>query len=961
MRMLKKLVSAFLITLLLVFAFPAFLIGVRGETFLGWQIAKGPYGIVNGIPYTYGGSYSEFNGVMTLSGDEHAAGPTLFKEISPAADFEISLQIKAETLSSEGGPLSGGSGEGFRLMLQDKGVNPTAGINFELRGRGGGEFWVAYHNPRCDLYGWQCDIVTFMSNPGDIYASQNSIQPPRQPQNPNALVKPDVWYTMKLTVHQKPYTMTSEVYADNGTLLGSLTINDVDNFSFNEIKAVVISTLCGGTFYVKNIAITDIPTVETLQGWHDVSTGGNYTVTDGVVSLTSNGTAGPVFEKEFRPQADFEISLQVKAKTLGEVSLDPLGAGEGFGWGFGTDNVWPSYTISFEMGARSGGQFLLDYGHPNINHSWDWDWTPFVYDGLEYNDGYAFWHSASTAVNRTNAPVRADVWYTLKLKVTEMPFTVTSEVWSENGTLLGSLTWTNIHTFGLKDIRYSGIWSTHGGTFYLRNITIGNIADIPPVDTFEGWQMGNEGGHMSESNGTLTLSGGDGSHLGPCLFKEFTPQGDFEVSFQLKAETLGEVLLDQAGEGFVFSFGNISITTLQFHVVSFWLRARAGGQFLLGWHDQLCDINGWGCNWEPFVYNGIGYNNGYDFWHPNPPVDRSNAPVQPDVWYKVKLKVQETPFVVTGEVYSENGTLLGSLTIDAMNDLTFKDINYLYMSTGAGGTFYLRNLIISGASSSFANLSISAEPSSHVGSPVNIHGTLTDEYGNVLANEPVVLKYSFPGAEEWYPISSALTDASGNYNVQWMTTATGTFTLRAEWKGNSMYPRVYADMTLNSLPFQNNIVFFVESNSTVTSLAFNSTASELSFKVSGASGTTGYVKATIAKNLLPNAQNLRVNLDGNQLSYTLTETADAWMVTFNYSHSTHLLTIYMPTTAATATRTATPAQTETALPAPNHSPSPRGIEYGTWIAIITAAIGITVPAIAGGMALHRRKSTAPRK
>ena len=52
------------------------------------------------------------------------------------------------------------------------------------------------------------------------------------------------------------------------------------------------------------------------------------------------------------------------------------------------------------------------------------------------------------------------------------------------------------------------------------------------------------------------------------------------------------------------------------------------------------------------------------YWHPNPPVDRSNAPVKPDVWYTLKLKVHETPFTVTGEVYTENGTLLGSLTID---------------------------------------------------------------------------------------------------------------------------------------------------------------------------------------------------------------------------------------------------------------------------------------------------------
>ena len=44
--------------------------------------------------------------------------------------------------------------------------------------------------------------------------------------------------------------------------------------------------------------------------------------------------------------------------------------------------------------------------------------------------------------------------------------------------------------------------------------------------------------------------------------------------------------------------------------------------------------------------------------------------------------------------------------------------------------------------------------------------------------------------------------------------------------------------------------FSVESNSTVTDLAFNSASQELSFTVSGPSGTTGYVDAYKAKSLM---------------------------------------------------------------------------------------------------------------
>ncbi len=553
-------------------------------------------------------------------------------------------------------------------------------------------------------------------------------------------------------------------------------------------------------------------------------------------------------------------------------------------------------------------------------------------------------------------------------------------------------------------------------------------------ETFLGWQVGPEGGKISESNGTLTFSGGDGSHLGPCLFKEFTPKGDFEISFQLKAETLGEVLVDQAGEGFVFSFGSINMTSLQFRVVSLWLRARAGGQFLLAWHDKLCDLYGWGCNWEPFVYNGIGYNNGYDFWHPNPPVDRSNSTIKAGVWYTVKLKVHATPFTVTGEVYAENGTLLGSLTIDAMNDLTFKDIGYVYMSTGAGGTFYVRNitglspnadfsfspveaavnspvtfsasetpetygqalnyswsfgdggtmvtqeptvshiyaapgkfnvtLTVTDASEAFSSatktvsvqiptfLSISAACSENIaGSTVDVSGRLYDASGAPLVNETVVLSYSFEGASATYPISSDATDENGNYLIQWINTASGTFTLHVAWFGDAAHGSTGNSTALTFLPYENQHAFVVESNSIVTSLAFNSTSSELSFTVSGASGTSGYVKATIAKTLMANAENLKVYLDGNQLTYSLTETANSWLLAFNYSHSTHRVNVYLPTSLPIETPSTTyTTPRASALPASNTDSG--GVNFGPWIAIIgIAALTLTI----GTLVFRRRK------
>jgi hypothetical protein len=99
------------------------------------------------------------------------------------------------------------------------------------------------------------------------------------------------------------------------------------------------------------------------------------------------------------------------------------------------------------------------------------------------------------------------------------------------------------------------------------------------------------------------------------------------------------------------------------------------------------------------------------------------------------------------------------------------------------------------------------------------------------------------------------------------------------------------------IPVPGQSFFFVESNSTVTELFFNSTSSELSFTVSGESGTAGYVKVTIAKSLVSSVQNVKVYLDGSQLDVTITSDEDSWLLSFNYMHSTHHVRISLANAA----------------------------------------------------------------
>jgi hypothetical protein len=101
------------------------------------------------------------------------------------------------------------------------------------------------------------------------------------------------------------------------------------------------------------------------------------------------------------------------------------------------------------------------------------------------------------------------------------------------------------------------------------------------------------------------------------------------------------------------------------------------------------------------------------------------------------------------------------------------------------------------------------------------------------------------------------------------------------------------------IPVPGQSYFFIESNSTVSELFFNSTSSELSFTVNGTSGTAGYVKVTIAKSLISNVQNVKAYLDGNQLEVAITSNEDSWQLSFTYMHSNHLVKISFAMNAAT--------------------------------------------------------------
>lgn len=178
-----------------------------------------------------------------------------------------------------------------------------------------------------------------------------------------------------------------------------------------------------------------------------------------------------------------------------------------------------------------------------------------------------------------------------------------------------------------------------------------------------------------------------------------------------------------------------------------------------------------------------------------------------------------------------------------------------------------------------------------LGFKVRINGTLTGD-GTAIQGAPILLSYSVTGGSSWNDITSVLTFADGSYYAVWQPSATGTYMVKASWTPDYPYEETESTRMLSVNTFDDQYVFSVVSNSTVSALAFNSTSSELGFSVSGPEGTSGFVDLTIAKNLVENIAELRVYLDGVSLSYTTTSIADSWLLHFTYAHSVHSVIVH---------------------------------------------------------------------
>jgi hypothetical protein len=133
----------------------------------------------------------------------------------------------------------------------------------------------------------------------------------------------------------------------------------------------------------------------------------------------------------------------------------------------------------------------------------------------------------------------------------------------------------------------------------------------------------------------------------------------------------------------------------------------------------------------------------------------------------------------------------------------------------------------------------------------------------------------------------------------WLPSVSGNYLLKADWMGNADYNATTIIVNFVILPLMQQSFFSLESNSTISAIAFNSTSKELDFSVSGPVGTTGYINVHIPKSLINNASNLKVLIDGNQTAYSCNESGDTWLLIFTYHHSTHNVSINFKSSSST--------------------------------------------------------------
>jgi hypothetical protein len=84
---------------------------------------------------------------------------------------------------------------------------------------------------------------------------------------------------------------------------------------------------------------------------------------------------------------------------------------------------------------------------------------------------------------------------------------------------------------------------------------------------------------------------------------------------------------------------------------------------------------------------------------------------------------------------------------------------------------------------------------------------------------------------------------------------------------------------------------YVETNSSVLGVKFDSASKQLFIEISGTSGTSGTLDLMVPQELVPSTADVAVHLDGSPIDFTLTQDENYYSIHVEYTHSTRTLTV----------------------------------------------------------------------
>jgi hypothetical protein len=415
-------------------------------------------------------------------------------------------------------------------------------------------------------------------------------------------------------------------------------------------------------------------------------------------------------------------------------------------------------------------------------------------------------------------------------------------------------------------------------------------AQEPAVETDDfsgdsGWWQCLGSAYRDKTNQYLVLTTSSNDQTGVAFFRAQI-QDSFTANFSYKG----------GGDGFLFFFYKQKYPSTIDWEGSYGDNGVAGGR--LGFNTQSI-IPGYGIEFDGWA------NIAYEFadivgGEPNPSADPSDnhialikdftgnhltyvndKRIYDNAWHQVSIEVQGSSVTV---YFDQALTLQWSGVLDR----TYDGLGFSGSNGQVEASWHLiDNFSITTRNLQKPLLTLSCKSlTSYSFFNVEIKGNLATD-GTAIPNAPVLLSYSATGGKSWQDLTLVYTGDDGGYSVAWLPTVTGNYLVKATYSGDDEKLGTSETVNFAVAQFTDRNFFSITSNSTVTSLTFNSESHELRFTVTGESGTTGYTDVYIAKSLSGDIANVKAYLDDGEIAYTAISVDDSWLLHFSYKHSTH--------------------------------------------------------------------------